>query len=44
MGKFFANFKKFINRGNVVDMTVGVVVALNQFKCLFFGSSLIYQL
>ena len=26
MGKFFDDFKKFINRGNVVDMAVGVVV------------------
>ena len=26
MGKFFAEFKKFITRGNVVDMAVGVIV------------------
>ena len=26
MKKFFAEFKKFINRGNVVDMAVGVIV------------------
>ena len=27
MKKFFADFKAFINRGNVVDMAVGVVIA-----------------
>jgi len=26
MKKFFAEFKKFITRGNVVDMAVGVIV------------------
>jgi len=26
MGKFFAEFKKFITRGNVIDMAVGVIV------------------
>ena len=26
MKKFFEDFKKFITRGNVVDMAVGVVV------------------
>ena len=27
MKKFFQDFKEFINKGNVVDMAVGVVVA-----------------
>ena len=27
MKKFFEDFKAFINRGNVVDMAVGVVIA-----------------
>lgn len=27
MKKFFADFKKFISRGNVIDMAVGVIVA-----------------
>ena len=27
MKKFFSDFKEFINRGNVVDMAVGVVIA-----------------
>lgn len=27
MKKFFAEFKKFITRGNVVDMAIGVAVA-----------------
>ena len=27
MKKFFQNFKEFINKGNVVDMAVGVVIA-----------------
>jgi len=26
MKKFFADFKKFISRGNIMDMAVGVVV------------------
>ena len=26
MKKFFAEFKKFITRGNVVDMAIGVIV------------------
>lgn len=26
MGKFFSEFKKFITRGNVIDMAVGVIV------------------
>lgn len=26
MKKFFGEFKKFISRGNVVDMAVGIVV------------------
>ena len=26
MRKFFAEFKKFITRGNVIDMAVGVIV------------------
>ena len=26
MSKFFGEFKKFITRGNVVDMAVGVIV------------------
>ena len=26
MSKFFAEFKKFITRGNVIDMSVGVIV------------------
>ena len=26
MKKFFADFKAFINRGNILDMAVGVVV------------------
>ena len=26
MKKFFAEFKKFISRGNVVDMAVGVII------------------
>ena len=26
MKKFFADFKKFISRGNIVDMAIGVVV------------------
>ncbi|MBO5362981.1 MAG: MscL family protein, partial [Clostridia bacterium] len=26
IGKFFAEFKKFITRGNVLDMSVGVIV------------------
>lgn len=25
--KFFSDFKKFISRGNVVDMAIGVIVA-----------------
>ena len=27
MGKFFSDFKKFISRGNIVDMAVGVIIA-----------------
>jgi large conductance mechanosensitive channel len=27
MGKFFSEFKKFITRGNVIDMAVGVIIA-----------------
>lgn len=27
MGKFFSDFKKFISRGNVVDMAIGVIIA-----------------
>ena len=27
MGKFFSDFKKFISRGNILDMAVGVIIA-----------------
>lgn len=27
MGKFFSDFKKFISRGNIVDMAIGVIIA-----------------
>ena len=27
MGKFFSDFKKFISRGNIIDMAVGVIIA-----------------
>ena len=27
MKKFFAEFKEFISRGNVMDMAIGVIIA-----------------
>ena len=33
MKKFFADFKKFISRGNIIDMAVGVIVG-NAFSAI----------
>ena len=33
MKKFFADFKKFITRGNIVDMAIGVIVG-NAFSAI----------
>ncbi len=38
MGKFFSEFKKFITRGNVVDMAVGVIVG-SSFTAIVNGLS-----
>ena len=38
MKKFFAEFKKFITRGNVVDMAVGVIVG-SSFTAIVNGMS-----
>ena len=34
MKKFFEEFKKFISRGNVVDMAVGVIPLMNNHSIL----------
>ena len=33
MKKFFADFKKFISRGNIIDMAIGVIVG-NAFSAI----------
>ena len=38
MKKFFEEFKKFITRGNVVDMSVGVIVG-SSFTAIVNGMS-----
>ncbi|MBO5101412.1 MAG: MscL family protein, partial [Clostridia bacterium] len=38
MKKFFEEFKKFITRGNVVDMAVGVIVG-SSFTAIVNGMS-----
>ena len=38
MKKFFAEFKKFITRGNIVDMAVGVIVG-SSFTAIVNGLS-----
>ena len=35
MKKMLAEFKTFISKGNVLDMAIGVIIALNSLKNFF---------